>query len=219
MSRQVEPYTRRRFLDALLWIAPATVAVPQVVLAAGKAAAAPKPVKPPKDLSFLSKKVEFMRRTAWTKVGPNPARLRKAEKFYRITVHHQGCGVNVHTARGDVAYDLEGILTGHRKRCFGDIGYHVIIDRAGRVWEGRSPRYDGAHVSGQNVGNIGIMLLGNFERQRPANLQLATMDKVVGVLRAKFTIAGRNVYGHRDLGHTLCPGRYLYPSVSKIKRT
>jgi hypothetical protein len=66
------------------------------------------------------------------------------------------------------------------------MGYHLLIDEAGTVYEGRwsgadplpifSPTPDadgrlpmvtGAHVAGFNSGNIGVVLLGNLTSQLP----------------------------------------------------
>jgi hypothetical protein len=60
----------------------------------------------------------------------------------------------------------------------GDIGYHFLIDEAGRIYEGRYTGMDGIpahdaggkmvtafHTSGFNSGNLGIALLGTFESQ------------------------------------------------------
>jgi N-acetyl-anhydromuramyl-L-alanine amidase AmpD len=92
-----------------------------------------------------------------------------------------------------------------------------MLDYAGRVWEGRSLKYQGAHVSGQNPGNIGIVLLGNFEGQRPSAAQQANLTILVAELRSFFGISRRRVYGHRDLDSTLCPGRHLYKLIPTIK--
>ena len=159
----------------------------------------------------------FVSRAAWADTDPRLDRLHRADGFSRLTIHHTGTQSNFHTHRNAVHVDLDGILTGHMDLNYGDIGYHFVIDYAGRVWEGRSLDYEGAHVGRHNRGNIGVMLLGNFERQEPAPAQVAAMVRLAEDLRLRFAIARREVYGHRDLGHSLCPGRLLYPEVQKLK--
>lgn len=143
--------------------------------------------------------------------------MKMSTTFSRLTIHHTGAGVNRHLSQDQVATDIEIIRGAHRHRLWGDIGYHFVIDRAGRVWEGRPLRYMGAHVAEANSENLGIVLLGNFEQQRPAPQQLVSMHKLTGALRTQLSIPGNRVYGHRDLGRTLCPGRFLYGTVGALR--
>jgi len=92
-----------------------------------------------------------------------------------------------------------------------------MIDYSGRIWEGRSLKYQGAHVSSRNPGNIGVVLLGNFEIQKPSAAQKATLVKLVTELRRYYGVSRRRIYGHRDLDSTLCPGRNLYPFLPTLK--
>lgn len=196
------------------------MAAPAAVLLPGWAVGGEAPAFEPTDLGFLRSQLPFLGRDTWTRVAPRTWRMRAAslEQYNRITVHHDGCVVNKHTSLDEVARDLDGILGGHLKRNFGDIGYHFAVDYAGRVWEARSLSYWGAHVSGHNEDNIGIVLLGNFEEQTPSTDQLDALNQLVVLLRQHFDISRGRVYGHIELGRTLCPGRYLYPSVADLKR-
>ena len=44
-----------------------------------------------------------------------------------------------------------------------DIGYNFVIDRWGRVWEGRGLFRVGAHTLGHNTGTVGVSFMGNYE--------------------------------------------------------
>lgn len=171
----------------------------------------------PTDLAYLSSWATLRRRAAWTDMAPRQHRLREAQGFRRVTVHHCGASTIRATDENEIAYLIEGISTGHLQRGFGDIGYHFMVDYAGRVWEGRSLAFEGAHVVYENPGNIGVVLLGNFERQEPSGAQLQTMRRLVGSLADHFDMNPRDVYGHRDLGASSCPGRYLYPAVAALR--
>jgi hypothetical protein len=168
-------------------------------------------------LAYLRGRVEVMPRASWTSIPARVDQMVGARGFTRLTIHHTGAGLNLHLVQDQVASDIENILGAHHRRYWGDIGYHFLIDRAGRVWEGRSLRYVGAHVSEANEENVGVVLLGNFERQRPAPQQLLSMHKVAGALRSCLAIPPHRVYGHRDLGRTLCPGRFLYGTVGALR--
>jgi len=172
---------------------------------------------PPVDLSFLDDKVDVVPRAKWAKTVPRPWRLREAGTFDRLTIHHTGSLVEPETSEERVASIIEGVLVGHRNRNYGDIGYHFIVDFAGRAWEGRSLAYEGAHTAGHNEGNIGVMLLGNFEEQAPGRDQLKAMQSLVTALREQYRVKRHRVYGHRDLSQSLCPGRQLYDVIVKLK--
>lgn len=169
------------------------------------------------DLGFISEDMDLHRRQDWTNSDVKTWRLRGAGLFDRITVHHTAGQINRHTLEPDVINDLDSVLASHSSRGYGDIGYHFVVDYAGRVWEGRSLAYEGAHVSDQNENNIGIMLLGNFQEQDPSCDQLDSMYKLVRVLRDHYRIKKHRIYGHRDLGHSICPGDNLYTHVVSLK--
>jgi N-acetylmuramoyl-L-alanine amidase len=78
-----------------------------------------------------------------------------------------------HTATGndyaptDVPKILRAIYYFHTvSRGWGDIGYNVLVDRFGRLWEGRSGGLTrpvvGAQAGGFNTGTAGIAVLGDF---------------------------------------------------------
>ncbi len=205
---------RRGFLQWLCWAAPAALYPVEWV----HAAAAPQ-VVPQVDLRFITRQMALRRRHEWTDIAPNPARLRAANMnaYDRITLHHTG-EVMRGTTEGAVINCLDGVLNHHLRLRFGDIGYHFLIDAGGRIWEGRSLAYWGAHVSGQNERNIGIVLLGNYEQQRPTRPQLQAMQQLVQLVRRQYRIAAGQIYGHIDLGRTLCPGRNLYPQVQRLNQ-
>jgi len=164
---------------------------------------------PSVDLQFLEGQLAVVRRADWTS--------RPADGFNRITVHHAGNAPCYVRSRGEVARDLEGVLTAHRERHYGDIGYHFVVDYVGCVWEGRSLAYEGAHVLAENEHNIGIMALGNFEKQRPSAEQIASVITLVDLLRHRFRVRHHRLYGHCDLGQSVCPGRNLYPHVVRLR--
>ncbi len=73
---------------------------------------------------------------------------------------------------------IELIRAGHRARGWGDIGYHLIVDPLGNAWQGRPLIWQGAHVKDRNEGNIGILVVGNFEVGRPTGPQLDALVRM-----------------------------------------
>ncbi|MFN7020309.1 MAG: peptidoglycan recognition family protein [Phycisphaerales bacterium] len=161
--------------------------------------------------------VTVIPRSVWTRSGPIPGRVKNPMNgVRRITVHHAGDQTFSETGQAAVAAKLESIRQYHTTRTksgtsekWADIGYHYIIDPAGRVWEGRSVAWQGAHVQAQNENNLGIMLLGNFDQQRPTAAALASLDAFLIDQMRRFGVPRSRVYTHRELNATACPGRNL----------
>ena len=59
------------------------------------------------------------------------------EAIFRNSAEHRGALVLRDTDRSSVMDDLNSVLDAHTRIRYGDIGYHFMIDYAGRVWEGR----------------------------------------------------------------------------------
>ncbi len=157
-------------------------------------------------------------RSVWTRsrLGSNINRMNGVN---RITIHHEGMKTAVLFSDYErTKQRMELIRSSHTKhRRWADIGYHFVVDRAGRVWEGRPIRYQGAHVRDNNEHNVGLMLLGNFNLQRPTDAQLESMGAMVRYLRATYRVSLRRVYTHKEIRPTSCPGRYLQAKVGSMR--
>ena len=165
--------------------------------------------------------VSAMSRNSWGASPANPAKMKKMGSVTRITIHHEGSAKpNNDSTPAQVAATLRLIQSQHRKRMgAGDIGYHFIIDRTGAIWQGRDWAYQGAHTSGANSNNIGVMLLGNFEIQQPTQAQLSSLYSLTASLARKYGLAPqRDLYGHSDFCNTKCPGKNLRPHVIAMRR-
>lgn len=150
-------------------------------------------------------------RSQWTRVGiARPGEVNPLGQVNRITIHHDGMDGFTSTSTGDAIDRLETIRAAHvNQRKFADIGYHFVIDPGGRVWEGRSLKFQGAHVRDQNENNLGVMCLGNFDRHQPSGPQLQTLDRFVAAQMRRFRVPINRVYTHQELNPTACPGRNL----------
>jgi hypothetical protein len=148
-------------------------------------------------------------------------------KPYRITIHHTAEPM-LSDALSASAAELRQIQHMHFQRGWADLGYHYLIDRAGRVMEGRSITVQGAHAgnSDANRGNIGIALLGNFESQpergaaytkvqEPTPAQLEALDALVNSLASTYTISSKEIWAHDHFRETECPGPKLRNWVNR----
>jgi N-acetylmuramoyl-L-alanine amidase len=173
--------------------------------------AEPAPVVP--DIQRLGVRVPIRRREDWATEPPRLSRLVPMTYTDRLTIHHSGVDVVAETRSEDIVGRLGGILKEHLDRNYGDVGYHFIVDYTGGVWEGRSLRFEGAHVSAQNEANVGILMIGNFDKQSPSEAQSVSLLRLVAGVRDLCGIKQHRVYGHRDLGQSACPGERLYPVI------
>ena len=116
-------------------------------------------------------------------------------------------------------------------RGWGDIGYHYVIDSDGQIYEGKSggPYVVGGHAYCNNVGTIGIAMLGNFDDEDPTQAQVHSLQWLVSDLGTMYDIDltknttehGKTlppVVGHRDLLSTDCPGYYLYGALAQVRQ-
>ncbi|MAC19287.1 MAG: hypothetical protein CMJ23_06325 [Phycisphaerae bacterium] len=162
-------------------------------------------------------------RVRWAGGTPNVRGMNAQASLKYITIHHDGLPKPLVSAGfGPSKARLELIRTVHvRDRRWADIGYHYAIDRNGRIWDCRPLRYEGAHVKSHNPGNIGILVLGNFDLEKPTSLQLRSLCTHVNALCLSHGIKKTKaaVRTHREWASasTACPGRYLQPKFSSLR--
>jgi hypothetical protein len=119
-----------------------------------------------------------------------------------LTVHHTAGSNGDPDPAGTVRaiYYYQCVTQG-----WGDIGYNLMIDEAGRVYEGRISGSDarpvygpagadgrpqmviGGHVKEYNVGNVGVCLMGTFTSRQPT---AAAQDALARVL-SSLAVTGR----------------------------
>ncbi len=160
---------------------------------------------------------ELLGRDEFTRVAPHRERMRPMGKIRLATIHHTGFPEGWReTDRGRTAQHLEAIRTFHTgkdvgQRGWADIGYHFAVDRAGRLWQLRPLAFEGAHVKNHNGNNAAIVLLGNFDIQRPAPQQIRSLAIFLDFLRLIYSLNPESFRTHREIADepTACPGREL----------
>lgn len=162
-------------------------------------------------------------RSSWGARAATPRRLDLARAPWRwITVHHSAMPDPVPLDGGlaDSARAVRRIQTAHMSGSgYGDIGYHFLIDPFGRVFQGRELRWQGAHAGGvNNVGNVGVCLLGNFEHERPTPAAVETLHGLIDELQQRLGVPEDRVRGHDDWKSTACPGRHLRLHLARYAR-
>ena len=160
--------------------------------------------------------LQVLPRSGWSAKSTIKSRTTPMSKIFRMTIHHSGepGGVSA-TSKWGSGREILRIQRYHqRERVWADIGYHYIVDRAGRVWQGRPVSYQGAHAKGDaNRGNIGIVVLGNYsyKKQTLSRKQRDSLKLLVLKLGQYFSIPSARLYTHGEIlpGHTTCPGPHL----------
>lgn len=161
-----------------------------------------------------------------------------------VVVHHTVSDNNY--SRAEVAGMIRGIYAYHANTLgWCDIGYNVLVDRFGTLWEGRfggmSRPVMSAATGGFNTYTSAISALGNFDT---ATAPAAMVDSIARFASWKLGLhrvnpagwtslvssggsftqypAGRvvglpTIFGHRDSNLTACPGRYMYAQLPTIR--
>ena len=127
-----------------------------------------------------------------------------------------------------------------------DIGYNFLVDRFGRIWEGRyggiTKPVIGAHTGGFNTDTFGASLIGNFGSTAPSSAMLAAVEKLFAwklgsyyrdplgkttVTAGYFSgsrystgqrVTFNTISGHRDADFTTCPGSAAYSDLPTVRR-
>ena len=161
-------------------------------------------------------------RDAWGAKAAKPANMTRSQgPWRRITVHHSAMSdpIDLSGRVEDSSVAVRRMQRAHMQTSgYGDVGYHFFVDPWGRIFQGRELRYQGAHAGGSNnVGNVGICLIGNFDEERPTQAALETLETLVGTLRSRYGIPATGVVAHSDLKSTNCPGRHLRPWIERYR--
>ena len=147
-------------------------------------------------------------------------------------IHHT-VNANSYTA-AQVPALIRGIYAYHtQSRGWSDIGYNFLVDRFGRIWEGRyggvARPVVGAHTLGYNEYSFAMSAIGNFDIAQPPQ---AVLDAYARLFAWKLSLSNiradashlwvkdrylHAINGHRDVGQTACPGRYLYAKIPSIR--
>lgn len=153
--------------------------------------------------------------------------LQYPEKVSKIIIHHTATTKDLNDPEQAIRdiYYYHSVTKG-----WGDIGYNYIIDKKGKIYEGRygGEGVVGAHAGLSNTGSIGIAVLGNFDSSSVPEVVTQALGKLISI---KSKIHGidpegysvfrgqnmPNIFGHKDVMSTSCPGANLYEKFPIIR--
>ena len=149
--------------------------------------------------------------------GANPAYLNWWPNYApadHVVVHHTA-GTNDYTAEQSPSivrgiYYYHAVILG-----WGDIGYNLLVDKYGQVFEGRYGTLDsdpgtmvvGGHSYGANTGTMGIAMMGNYSFVSPSSIQIERVGQMTGWFLARAGVT--DAYGS---------SRFTFRATQKYRR-
>jgi len=137
-----------------------------------------------------------------------------------VTVHHTDG--HPRTNLSDSIEDVRGIQAFHQgpERGWADIGYHFVIDGSGRVFEGRHADVLGAHAGGANEDNIGIALMGDYNRDQLSDGQKTSLRRLITFLALRYRADPKQkgfIQPHMHYSNTDCPGKNVVAFLDTLR--
>ncbi len=124
-----------------------------------------------------------------------------------IIIHHSA------VSREKNPEQFDAINNYHKRKGWGMIGYHYLIEPDGEIKVGRMEGQSGAHCIGHNYDSLGICLTGNFDIEDPTkeqekSLKILLLDLLEGYKNAQIKY-------HRDFANKTCPGKLISDNWAK----
>jgi len=176
--------------------------------------------------------------------GCTPRPLAASGGVQIIVVHHTASN-NVYS-RGEAVNQVRSYQywhQGNNRWC--DIGYNFLVDRFGRLYEGREGSMNaaiiGAHAAGFNTRSVGIAMMGQFHPGALPTASSVSAEMLAGVQLMVSAVAQRwninpaastsyrpadpslplrsmpTLVGHRDVNATTCPGDIGYALLPQMR--
>jgi len=188
----------------------------------------------------------ILARSSWAGSGNRPSTAPGYGEIQLAFIHHTETA-NAYSA-GQVPAMIRSIFHFHRDvRGWHDIGYNFLVDKFGRIWEGRLGGIDepvvGAQAGGYNLVSTGVALLGSYQSHGASPAALEALSRLTawklalhgvratGTTTVHVDPAGaafsrfpanapvrlKRISGHRDADSTDCPGNSLYRQLPRIR--
>jgi hypothetical protein len=202
----------------------------------------------PRAASAANWRPAIVPRSAWD--PHNQCRPRVQARYGRVDfaiVHHTE-SLSLYYPPQSAAMVLAICLFHRNGNGWNDIGYDLLVDRYGTIFEGREGGVEqptiGAQAGGWNAVSTGIAMIGSYSASPPPAAALRALERV---LAWKLSLAGvpatgsvlerstgedptdnryptgtpvhfQRISGHRDADSTDCPGGALYALLPRIRR-
>ncbi len=157
-------------------------------------------------------------RSEWGSIDPHRV-CNNVVAPWRMSIHHTASPAS---DGGDPHARMRGMQSYHiNSNGWCDIGYHFVVAQSGEIMQGRAHSdRPGAHVGGENSGNVGISMIGNYTSSTPPTVQVENMATIVQWVHEEHDIPLNRdaVRGHREWpGQTTsCPGDVGLEKIDEI---
>lgn len=157
-------------------------------------------------------------------LNPTPPEYRPVGNIQSIIIHHDAA-TRPHDYDSVARYRSEAAL--HYANLGPGIQYHFKIDNVGQIFHLRDYNATLWHASNLPVNrtSLAICVDGYFHspiNQQPTREQLEALNQLLDHLcteHPEFPATTGDVYGHRQVGATACPGDIFFPYVDEYRRT
>jgi len=151
-----------------------------------------------------------------TQPVPTPVPVAASNTPTKIIVHHTG-GTDKNPLEDTSHHTAAIIKNWHVNGLgWGDIGYHWVIEKDGKIVAGRKESVRGAHAIGHNDTSIGICLSGNFDATLPTQAQTDSLKKLMTEIIARYdAISESDIVPHRTFSNKTCYGKRLSDSWAR----
>ena len=162
--------------------------------------------------------------------------IEKVKQISRIVLHHTAESMDTTKSDEDM---LRGIYAYHTlSNEWWDIAYNYIVGQRWKIYEGRAwgDYVVGAHALYNNMGTVGIAVLGNYNKNHLNRDQIAGIEQAISMMAKKYgitltdqkkwvikcdtscypfeVVTTKSLIGHQDVGRTDCPGSDIYEHIS-----
>jgi N-acetyl-anhydromuramyl-L-alanine amidase AmpD len=136
-----------------------------------------------------------------------------------VVIHHDAVDM---PARYNSLTRLQQEARTHIAKLYGHISYHYSIDNIGDIYQCLLEDEVAYHCGNLTINrnSLAIKFDGNFEFQKPTSQQIKAYKELMIWLTTKRPdlpkIIRSSVRGHRQIKSTACPGKNLYPLITKF---
>jgi hypothetical protein len=165
--------------------------------------------------------MEIIPGAKWGRVFRNTPPKVKPRLINELTIHYMGVDGPITEDPRRIPGLIKNIERNHMARAgenMSAIGYNFLIDKNGRIWEGRGWDFrNGANGTDSNDTSVSVCILVGIKDNKPT----PEMVEAVRWLRAQVQRRYRRfllkklvtVRGHKDHKATSCPGPVLYKMI------
>lgn len=129
------------------------------------------------------------------------------EVYSRIVLHHTVLKDQNLSAINQAKFFRDGQIL-DRQYGYSDIAYHFLIASDGTIIECRPLTHMGMHAGkiaetnpllDPDYGSIGIVLVGNFDKEEPSEKQIQSLQNLLNWLKTEYHIAKQGIFYHNEI--------------------